>query len=93
MAKGGCGRGEEACSAAGGTAAAPHSPVGGSPPGPLPVKQLEGRGVVLRTEGRCSSSVDSWENLPESPVSWLPSLFAECSVSAATPKGLEKLAV
>lgn len=31
--------------------------------------------------GGCSSSLDSRENLPESPVSWLPWLLAECSVS------------
>lgn len=57
------------------------------------MKELGVRGVVLITEDRCISSLDSWENLPESPVSWLPSLLAECSVSAATTKGLGKLAV
>lgn len=93
MADGGCKIEEEVCSASDGTAGSSHFLVEGSPPDSLPVKESEVRGVVLITEDRCISSLDSWENLPESPVSWLPSLFAECSVSAATPKGLGKLVV
>lgn len=93
MADGGCRTEEEVCWASGGMAGSSHFLTEGSPPESLPVKELEVRGVVLMTEDRCISSLDSWENLPESPVSWLPSLFAECSASAATPKGLGKLAV
>lgn len=94
MADGGCRPEEVVCSASGGMAGSSHFFTEPSPPKSLPVKELEVRGVVLITEDRWISSLDSWENLPESPVSWLPSLFAECSVSAATPpKGLGKLVV
>lgn len=56
--------------------------LGAGPPGPgspLPKGDTPASG-----QDRSISSLDSWENLPESPVSWLPSLLAECSVS---PKG------
>lgn len=60
-------------------------------PKSLLTKWLVAGGVALATEERCISSLDSWENLPESPVSWLPSLLAECSVSAAILNGTWKL--
>lgn len=60
-------------------------------PKSLLAKGLIVGGVALVTEERCISSLDSWENLPESPVSWLPSLLAECSVSATILNGIWKL--
>lgn len=60
-------------------------------PKSLLTKGLVVRGVALVIEEMCISSLDSWENLPESPVSWLPSLLAECSVSATILNGTWKL--
>lgn len=90
---GGCGVKEEVCSAGKGSAGSPRFFTAPSPLESPLAREFEVGGVALMTEDRWISSLDSWENLPESPVSWLPSLFAECSASRAAPKGLGKLAV
>lgn len=52
----------------------------------LLAKGLLPGGVAPGSRDRWISSLDSWEKRPESPVSWLPSLLAECSVSKGPGK-------